>query len=104
MGRVIYCVPVSMVFLRGLPPIREDLPAGPVREAQYAFDAGVSRLGATANEQAPEAEEALVLDAAVGLPRPLAADASDDGLHRDPVGVGGHTRTVMRVCLGILNA
>ena len=69
-----------MVFLRGLPPIREDLPAGPVREAQYAFDAGVSRLGATANEQAPEAEEALVLDAAVGLPRALAADAGDNGL------------------------
>ena len=57
-----------MVFLRGFAPIREDLPAGPIREAQYAFDTGVGRLGATANEQAPEAEEALVLDAAVGLP------------------------------------
>ena len=33
-----------MVFLRGLAPIREDLPAGPIREAQYAFDAGVGRL------------------------------------------------------------
>ena len=78
-----------MVFLRGLAPVREDLPAGPVREAQYAFDAGVCRLGATANEQAPEAEEALVLDAAVRLPRALAADAGDDSLDRDPVGVSG---------------
>ena len=40
-----------------------------------------------------------MLDAAVGLPRPLAPDAGDDGLHRDPVDVGRYTRTV--TALGI---
>ena len=69
-----------MVFLRTPPPIREDRPARAVGQPKDPVDAGVSRLGVAANQMTPQAEEPLVFDAAVGLPRALAADAGDEVL------------------------
>ena len=80
--------------LRGLAPIGQDRPARAVGQPKDPVDAGVSRLGVAANQITPQAKEPLVLDAAVGLPRALAADAGDDGLaFSTDLGAFGHQRT-----------